>query len=124
MAHRVFVYGSLMGGLRYHALLAGAQALGPARTAEPLRMLDLGDWPGLREGGGGPVEGELYEVDDATLAELDRLEDVPALYVRRRIALDGGGSAWIYILAPGCGLDGPVVAGGCWRAHLARRSVT
>lgn len=91
---RVFVYGSLMAGQPHHALLSGARRLGACRL--PLgRLYDLGAYPALRPGAGA-VSGEVYVVDRATLRRLDRLEDHPRTYRRRRVATPWG-PAWVYL---------------------------
>jgi gamma-glutamylcyclotransferase (GGCT)/AIG2-like uncharacterized protein YtfP len=61
-------------------------------------MYDCGRYPCLIESKNGVViEGELYEVDDKTLARLDRLEGVPWLYKQAEIQLEDGSSAIGYI---------------------------
>ena len=72
MAH-LFIYGTLMPGLRLEAQMHGAQFLGPAQV--PGRLVDVGRYPGLLQGDG-QVTGEVYEVDDAHLARLDGVEGV------------------------------------------------
>ncbi len=94
MAQQVFVYGSLRRGQHHHALLAGARLRGACRL--PLGPLyDLGAYPALRPGRA-PVWGEVYRVDRATLRRLDRLEDHPRSYRRRRVDTPWG-PAWVYL---------------------------
>jgi gamma-glutamylaminecyclotransferase len=82
--HRVFVYGSLKRGFENHDLLGAAVFTGKAITAASFRMMD-GPYPVLRESGAGRfrVSGELYEVDDRTLAALDDLEGVAERFYDR-----------------------------------------
>lgn len=100
MTHRtptvVFVYGTLLGGMILSEALAGATFLGHGRTGGVL--CDLGLYPGLGAGTGA-VYGELYAVDRARLARLDRIEGfdprdlADSLYLRRPLdvrPLDGG----------------------------------
>ncbi|MFP4683867.1 MAG: gamma-glutamylcyclotransferase [Ectothiorhodospira sp.] len=68
----VFVYGTLLRGLRFHGALKGATFLGPARVLG--RLFDLGPYPALTDGPD-QVYGEVYRVDAGTLARLDRIED-------------------------------------------------
>ncbi len=93
--HRVFVYGSLLRGEPNAHNLDGAAWLGMARTEDRYGLVDLGAYPGLVDGDGA-VLGEVYAVDDGTLARLDRFEDVPRLYERVSVTLRGGRAAMTY----------------------------
>ena len=98
----LFVYGTLKRGMRNHALLADQEYLGPARTARRYRLYDCGPYPGLVNGpdGGAAVEGELWRVDEPTLLRLDALEEVPTLFDRREIPLEGCDEpAFVYFYA-------------------------
>jgi gamma-glutamylcyclotransferase (GGCT)/AIG2-like uncharacterized protein YtfP len=86
----LFVYGTLKRGFCNHHRLAGAKFVGAARTHAIYRLLNLGWYPGLIEGNPGiAVEGELWDVDEATLRRLDEYEGVPEWFQRRAVALDG-----------------------------------
>lgn len=116
MTTRVFVYGTLMRGGRYHALMAGAELVGEAFSAPGYRLYDLGPYPAMREEGEGEVIGEIYDVDDATLAELDRLEGHPDYYRRARVRLADGSEVTSYLFVDERELVGAkVVASGDWR---------
>ena len=85
--HRVFVYGTLKRGFRNHRFLENADFVGKAYTVAAYRMLD-GRFPVLRDGGPNlkQIGGEVYDVDDRTLAQLDDLEDVASgMYDREEI---------------------------------------
>ncbi|WP_295884276.1 gamma-glutamylcyclotransferase [uncultured Thiohalocapsa sp.] len=115
MEHRVFVYGTLLGGEVNHHLLRDARFLGPHRTEPRFTLLVLGAYPGLVAGGDTAVLGEVYGVDAAGLRRLDRLEDYPRLYDRRVIPT-AHGSAWVYLYR-GPRRDRAHLAHGDWRRH-------
>jgi len=102
--HDLFIYGTLMPGLRLEAEMHGAERLGPARVSG--RLVDVGRYPGLLHGAG-QVSGELYRVSEAHLARLDAVEDmVPgdraaSQYWRELVTvLDGawaGQRVWTYV---------------------------
>lgn len=83
----LFVYGTLRTGGANHHRVAHCRALGAATTADRYALFVdgipfLAPHPAVHR-----VRGEVYAVDDATLAELDRLERHPDWYVRRPIAV-------------------------------------
>jgi gamma-glutamylcyclotransferase (GGCT)/AIG2-like uncharacterized protein YtfP len=95
MQHLVFVYGTLRKGEHNHHYLSTAQFLGLHESDAEYTLYDLGPYPGVSEGYRS-VQGEVYMIDDDTLAELDKLEDVPVEYRRESISTPFG-EAWIYI---------------------------
>jgi gamma-glutamylaminecyclotransferase len=96
--NRVFVYGSLRKGFGNHRLLEESTYIGEATTYPSYTMLHLGGFPGLVAEGSTPIKGEVYEVDDYTLARLDRLESHPDFYERTPIELADGMEAEVYLL--------------------------
>lgn len=89
MTH-VFVYGTLKRGGSNHLFLAGQHFVGEARTIPGFTLYSLGDYPGMVRAPGDTagVTGELWSVDDACLAELDRLEGLDeGLYERVDVLL-------------------------------------
>src|SRR5262249_17356399 len=73
-----------------HQLLADQAFLTSARTAPCYRLLDLGNYPGLiaDDEHGLAIQGELWEIDEPTLARLDVFECVPSLFQRRHVRID------------------------------------
>ena len=74
MTHRVFVYGTLKRGHPNNPLLAGSEFLGEGVTLPTYKMVATSFPAIMPDPGGKPVAGEVYAVDDATLARLDQLE--------------------------------------------------
>lgn len=90
---KVLVYGTLKRGGRFHGALENSTYLGDV-TLSGVRMFDLGSFPGIKYSGGANdfVHCEQYEVDDTTLAVLDRIEgyyaddEANSLYIRHQEA--------------------------------------
>jgi gamma-glutamylcyclotransferase (GGCT)/AIG2-like uncharacterized protein YtfP len=116
-AHLVFVYGTLKAGESNHHWLAGAPFLG-RHLLPGVRLHDLGPYPMalLTDGDADVIHGEVYSVDDAGLARLDRLEDFPHLYDRSLRTLADGRRAWIYHGPPERVRGTPRVPLGDWRS--------
>jgi gamma-glutamylcyclotransferase (GGCT)/AIG2-like uncharacterized protein YtfP len=87
-----------MKGEQHHEVLSSQRFVGPVRTRAEYDLVQIDYYPALLEGGSVAVQGELYEVDDATLAELDELEEVPIYYLRKGIELEDGTQAETYIM--------------------------
>ena len=114
--HNIFVYGTLLKGLENSHRLQSSKYLGKAVTTqifymvsnenngvvtssryEPTKQLDddveLYKYPYLlkvpvaEKQEGSQIVGEVYEVDDTVLSELDALEDHPNTYIRQPIAV-------------------------------------
>lgn len=89
----VFVYGTLLPGLRLHALLAGSIMVDHG-FVEDCKLYDLGDYPALVEGEG-RVVGEIYDIPESILDYLDRVEGYDpkrpqySLYIRRQVTVWG-----------------------------------
>jgi gamma-glutamylaminecyclotransferase len=108
MAHLIFVFGTLKQGFRNFHVNRGRRIGVDVITVEPHPLYVIGPrclpWLLDRPGEGLPVVGQLFEVDDETLAAMDVLErvDNPQWYRRRRIRVrphPGGGNvveAWVY----------------------------
>ena len=112
--YRVFVYGTLMNGARNAHLLSNSTLINPnAITAEASFLMQQFNsatskgkhTPGVLKNGDKHIEGEIWEVDEETLARLDELEGYnPNLslnknkYLREEIKMKNGSTAWIYII--------------------------
>lgn len=105
------VYGTLKKRHGNHGVLGNSIFIGEAITdSDEFTMFD-GGFPFVSDknfgnGDNGRIVGELYQVDDARIeANLDRLEGVPTLYVKREIdvtTLDGvQHKANIYVASEG-----------------------
>jgi gamma-glutamylaminecyclotransferase len=88
--HRVFVYGTLRRGHSNHALLEMSRFMGDAATRRTYWMITTGVFPVVLDAvpadfGLPPlaISGEIYHVDDVTLAQLDRLEREGRSYDRK-----------------------------------------
>jgi len=93
MKYNVFVYGTLKRGFCNNVLLNDATFLGEAETINRMTMLSLGGFPMLVDSYGvSIIHGEVYEVDDDTLQELDNLEGHPNFYMRKttNVSINGG----------------------------------
>ncbi len=114
-ATHVFVYGTLLRGERNHGRLERATYLGEVATAEGVELRDLGDYPGMVKAGSGCVQGELYLVDQETLADLDDLEGHPDLFWRTTIRLVDGRLVQAYLIRDRWVGGARTIAGGDWR---------
>ena len=131
--HRVFVYGTLLRGLSNHGWLEGGVFVREDQTAEPLVLVDLGEYPAALEPAGrwtegaASITGEVWDVDDDGLTHLDELEDWPTLYTRRPVSLRSGDTALVYILngePEAHGMRGRVIASGDYRSWLRSQSLS
>lgn len=117
MPHLLFVYGTLLRGERNHHYLASARFMGEAATEPGFALYDFGAYPALSEPGEHEVAGELYEIDEDTLARVDELEEHPDYYQRRELTLCCGTRAITYVL-PHRFVEqegGVLLASGSWR---------
>ncbi|BES97403.1 AIG2-like family [Nesidiocoris tenuis] len=109
-AIKVFVYGTLKKGEPNHNWLenksngtAKFEGQGQTKLKYPLVVATKFNIPFLLDAGGegNNVQGEVYEVDEKMLSNLDILEEHPRLYVRRLedILLNGVTlKCWAYFL--------------------------
>ena len=91
---RLFVYGSLKREQPNHAQLGTARFVANVRTAPRFALREIAGYPAL-VAGGRAIEGELFELDESVLPELDAFEG--EAYVRREIELSDGSRASTYL---------------------------
>jgi gamma-glutamylaminecyclotransferase len=95
--HLIFIYGTLKRGFVRHHALREQRYIGIARTEPKYGMFGYGGYPALVDEtlaeasnvtAKNRIFGELYEVDDACMQELDKIEGTDrGLFERRDIAL-------------------------------------
>lgn len=97
MPHLIFVYGTLKEGFPNHFRNPGQRVTGSFRTRQrfPLYVVRLpsenrAPWLVNSPGEGHQVAGQVFEVDGATLAQMDAFEEVhlPTGYVRADVELE------------------------------------
>ena len=96
---KVFVYGTLMQGFSNYGLLQEARFLGPAVLNGYGLYCVTPYYPGIIPKQGAAVRGEVYEVDNKTLEQLDGLEAGGELYVRHEVlcTLADGRKMLVYV---------------------------
>jgi len=112
----VFVYGTLRPGGRNHDLLATATHCGTCRSSPRYILYDTGPYPAAVEHGTTRLKGDVFLIDDATLAKLDLLENVPVDYQRTRIETEHG-LTWLYLWQRVIKGDWPCISDGDWNRY-------
>jgi len=102
--HLVFVYGTLRQNHSNHHLMGDAYFYGVGSTRDKYTMFIKAGYPFVTSiGSSYPIIGELYAVDDHTLAVLDKMEGHPRYYTRREITVEverAEHAAWMYFRDP------------------------
>ena len=111
---KVFVYGTLRNREENHYLLKNAKYVGTTKTPEGLFALyDLGPFPTavpvVDVVWSPSIVGEVYEVDDETLKQLDTLGP----YRRIRVGTPLG-ECWIYVMDEVDITEYPIISNGDW----------
>jgi gamma-glutamylcyclotransferase (GGCT)/AIG2-like uncharacterized protein YtfP len=86
----IFVYGSLKKNKKLHFYLQKASFLGSAKTCKkfPMVLSKSGWYPYLIEKQGSYfIKGEVYKISHRLLKKLDRVEEVPFYYYRKKICV-------------------------------------
>ncbi|MFW6226090.1 MAG: gamma-glutamylcyclotransferase family protein [Nanoarchaeota archaeon] len=119
--NKIFVYGTLLSGEgNWKYYLKDAKLLGEETLDGDFTMVSLGGFPGVIPTGKGVVKGEVYEVDDLTYQEIERLEGYhpdPKIAFYSKMKVDTKfGEAEMYILDEKS-LDYPIIKTGDWKNH-------
>ena len=100
----IFVYGTLRKGHCNHHLLKDAHCYGVGSSEASYAMYLKNGYPYITSSEARyPIVGELYSVDDDTLAQLDKFEGHPRYYERREIPVimrEERYDAWMYFRDP------------------------
>lgn len=111
---RIAVYGSLRKGRGNHRLIQHSTQLTQEVVSIPFRMISLGGFPGLIPTDQNQnIHIEVYEVDDSTYKDVERLEGYPRFYQKAKIETSQG-EADIYILEDEHYQSYPSVETGDW----------
>jgi gamma-glutamylcyclotransferase (GGCT)/AIG2-like uncharacterized protein YtfP len=98
MNKKIAVYGSLREGMGNYGLIAHAIKLSTEDVELPFAMADLGGFPGLYPSEEKhKIKIEVFEVDENTFKNVERLEGYPNFYDRANIDTSVG-TAGIYFL--------------------------
>ncbi len=121
----VFVYGTLREGGTRAMSRRFPEARYVSTTMVKGSLYDLGAFPGLLlDGGETKVVGEVYEVDDKMLGELDELERKSS-YIRKkvRVSLNDGRreTCWLYVCDPEVYRCDKLIPSGDWIVYSKRR---
>jgi gamma-glutamylaminecyclotransferase len=115
----LFVYGTLLCGQSNYHYLENSKFLGEDAIANAC-LIDLGEYPMLVPGTE-RVEGEVYQIDAATLANLDELEECPIVYYRELVTLLSDRSAFVYWGRSLYAAGHPIITSGSWRNRFGNR---
>ena len=94
MKMKLFIYGSLMSGMNNHHYLETSFCMG--NTEIDGYDMYLSDYYPLIVPGKGKIKGEVYEIDNKTLENIDYLENEGTLYLRKEIDTKFG-KTYIYV---------------------------
>jgi gamma-glutamylcyclotransferase (GGCT)/AIG2-like uncharacterized protein YtfP len=98
---KVFVYGTLRKGESNHHIIEGCTYLGTT-VLKDYSMISMGFYPAAIPVSGGRIVGEVYEVCDLVMEDLDSLEGYnprspeTSMYDRHIVKTEFGES-WIYV---------------------------
>lgn len=121
MSTLLFVYGTLRKGGENQVTRLYPTSVFVGDASVNGKLFDMGGYPAIRlDDGGGSIIGEVYEIDDETLAKLDEFE-TDAGYDRMPIEIAVNGETrkcWIYGPPAGLSEGKPQIASGDWIGFL------
>jgi len=117
---KIFVYGSLMKGMRNNHLLYDSDFIGEGKTNPEYDMIDMGLFPAITFGGSLQIKGEVYQVENWILKAIDRLEGHPFFYKRSPIKLENGETVETYILNDDTVHEQKKLKSGDWRQQCKK----
>lgn len=98
--HILFVYGTLKRSFHNHYLLEKAEYLGTGYTRSKYAMYKSGIPFVIKTEQVSNIHGELYQIDENTLKQLDRLEGHPDWYCREKVEIVSASGqtiiGWLY----------------------------
>lgn len=128
MYHKVFVYGTLKRrNKKPHGAMEGQKYLGVASIKGSWGFVSFNAFPAIvlpRPGTTVPlrqIKGEVYRVDDACLANLDRIEGFPSFYTRVKVQIKHHGEVFVYMLPHDKAAFGTPISGDSWPNDLNPR---
>lgn len=94
----IFVYGTLRGGGHWNGVYLEGKTGKPA-VIEGLELFDIGSIPAAVKSDlhGERLVGEVFEVSDDTLTDIDHLECHPTWYKREQLTTTDGDLVWVYL---------------------------
>lgn len=123
--HFVFVYGSLRGGSARSMSLRFPESRFIADAKVNGNLYDLGPYPGLQlNDSDSVVVGEVYEVDDELLEQLDEFE-ASSNYLRKQVEIPLGAErtmCWTYEPDPDFYSLNALIASGDWLEYARTKT--
>jgi len=126
---KIFVYGTLLRDQgNWSWALKDQTFVCEAETKPEYTMISLGGFPGVLEGGNTSIQGEVFEVDDERMHDIDCLEGVnhskpeDGMYRAESITLTDGTEALIYIYNNSGKYEHDTIKSGSWLEHRANKN--
>ena len=91
MLYNIFVYGTLKKGFSNHFYLENSRYLGIGKTIPKYQMYPSKNYLFpflLKSEPNNNIVGEIYEINEKTLIELNALEDFPNMYLKELIEIE------------------------------------